>query len=145
MAKARRRPGSEQRAEQALWEGKPEGVLEMLAEAAQQPKGQAALAQRHYFGTNQQRMRYPSYRDQGYPIGSGRMESGRKQLIIARARQSGMSWSKQGLQPVLALRAELLSDRFDEAWLLTQERAAQIMSCTLCLTTYCLLPGLVLK
>lgn len=132
MAKARRRPGSEQRAEQALWEGKPEGVLEMLAEAAQQPKGQAALAQRHYFGTNQQRMRYPSYRDQGYPIGSGRMESGRKQLIIARARQSGMSWSKQGLQPVLALRAELLSDRFDEAWLLTQERAAQIVSCTHC-------------
>ena len=114
----------EQCAERALWAGKPETVLKMLTEAAQQPGGQAALGQQHYFETNQQRMQYPTYREQGYPIGSGRMESGCKQAIIARARQSGMTWSKQGLQPVLSLRAELLSGRFDQAWSLTRQAAA---------------------
>jgi hypothetical protein len=114
----------EKRAESALWAGQPQKVLMMLDEATQQPKGQAAANERHYFETNQGRMQYQAYREQKYPIGSGKMESGCKQAIIARARQSGMSWTKQGLQPVLTLRAELLSGRFDEAWSLTRQRAA---------------------
>jgi hypothetical protein len=114
----------EKQAEDALWAGHPEEVLVLLDLAMQQPKGQAAADERHYFVVNQQRMHYPQYREQGYPIGSGMMESACKQVIIARACQAGMSWSKQGLQPVLALRAELLSGRFDQAWSLTQPSRA---------------------
>jgi PAS domain-containing protein len=114
----------EKQAESALWAGHPQEVLALLNLAAQQPKGQAAADERHYFDVNQSRMRYQLYREQGYPIGSGRMESACKQTIIARARQAGMSWSKEGLQPVLTLRAELLSGRFDQAWSLTRPSKA---------------------
>ena len=114
----------QKQAEAALWAGRPQEVLALLDQAAQQPQGHAAAEERHYFETNQKRMGYQAYRQAGYPIGSGIMESGCKQLIIARARQAGMSWSPQGLQPVLTLRAELLSSRWDQAWSLTRPRAA---------------------
>jgi hypothetical protein len=114
----------EKQAENALWAGRPQEVLALLDQAAQQPQGQAATDERHYFETNQGRMQYQLYREQGYPIGSGMLESGCKQLITARACQAGMSWTKQGLQPVLTIRAELLSGRFDQAWPLTRPRAA---------------------
>jgi len=114
----------EKEAESVLWTGHPEQVLELLTQAEQHPKGQAAASQQHYFETNQARMQYQAYREQAYPIGSGRMESGCKQAIVARARQAGMSWSQQGLQSVLALRAEFLNQRFDAAWALTRSRAA---------------------
>lgn len=114
----------EKQAENALWDGRPQEVLALLDCAAQEPAGQAAADERHYFATNQGRMAYRRYREQDYPIGSGMMESGCKQLIIARACQAGMSWTKPGLQPVLTLRAELLSGRWDQAWSLTHPRAA---------------------
>ncbi len=114
----------EKQAESALWAGRPQEVLALLERMAQESAGQAATDERHYFATNQGRMAYPRYREHGYPIGSGRMESGCKQLIIARACQAGMSWTKPGLQPVLALRAELLSGRWDQAWPLTRPSAA---------------------
>ena len=111
-------------AENALWDGRPQEVLDLLDRTAQEPAGQAAGDERHYFATNQGRMAYQRYREQDYPIGSGLMESGCKQLITARACQAGMSWTKPGLQPVLALRAELLSGRWDQAWSLTRPKAA---------------------
>jgi hypothetical protein len=114
----------EKQAENALWDGCPQEVLHLLDRAAQEPAGQAATDERHYFATNQERMAYRRYRAQDYPIGSGMMESGCKQVITARACQAGMSWTKPGLQPVLALRAELLSGRFDQAWSLTRPKAA---------------------
>ena len=114
----------EERAERALWEGRPQEVLELLAEAAREPKGEAAAAEVHYFATNRGRMLYPQYRERKYPIGSGMVESACKQVILARARGAGMSWTKEGLQPVLAVRAEFLSDRFHQAWALIHPRTA---------------------
>lgn len=106
--------------EAALWQGDVEAVLEALERQGGQPRGQAAAAELHYFETNRERMRYAQFRAQGYPIGSGTVESACKRVIGARLKQAGMCWSKAGAQGVLSLRTALLSGRWDEDWQVTR-------------------------
>lgn len=101
-----------------LWEGEVELAVEGLRDLAQrgEEKGQFAAGEIHYFEANGQRMRYKEFRQRGYPIGSGVVESACKQLVEARMKGSGMRWTKKGGQAILNLRAELLSERFDQTW-----------------------------
>ena len=75
-----------------------------------------ATSEIHYFETNRHRMRYAEFRAEGYPIGSGTVESACKRVIGARLKQAGMRWTKAGAQAVLNLRTHLLSDRWDAIW-----------------------------
>jgi hypothetical protein len=107
--------------EEELWAGRVGQVIAALKQAAEQePNGQAAAGELHYFETNAGRMEYGQYRAAGYPIGSGSVESACKRVIGARAKGGGMRWSKPGVQGVLALRAELLSGRWEQSWPLTR-------------------------
>ena len=63
----------------------------------------------HYLFHNRKRMRYRLFREAGYPIGSGTVESACKLVVQQRLKQSGMRWSRHGAQAMLALRATLLS------------------------------------
>ncbi len=67
-----------------------------------------------YLWHNRRRMDYAAYRQQGFPIGSGTVESAAKTLVQQRMKQAGMRWSRTGAQAMLALRARLLSDRWAE-------------------------------
>ncbi len=67
-----------------------------------------------YLFHNRRRMDYAAYRQAGYPIGSGTIESACKTVAQARLKQSGMRWSRHGAQSVLALRCLLLSRRWHE-------------------------------
>ena len=69
-----------------------------------------------YLFRNRHRLRYPHFRQAGFPIGSGCVESACKVVMQARMKQAGMRWSREGAQAMLALRATLLSDRWDELW-----------------------------
>lgn len=69
-----------------------------------------------YFHTHQRRMRYLEFREQGFPIGSGSVESGIKQFK-ARVSGAGMHWSRRGAQRMLTLRAAVLSHHFDDLWI----------------------------
>jgi hypothetical protein len=69
-----------------------------------------------YFCANRQRMRYARFRQAGYPIGSGTVESACKVVVQQRMKQAGMHWSRSGAQAMLALRSTLLSGRWHEAW-----------------------------
>lgn len=84
------------------------------------PRGQPwpdGLAQAlGYFSTNRRRMRYEQFRRDGYPVGSGSVESACKVVVQARMKQAGMIWSRSGAQALLALRSTILSDRWDEVW-----------------------------
>lgn len=106
-----------------LWEGRVDSVLAALRAEAAKAGGKAAADEVHYFETNRERMRYNEFRVKGYPIGSGTVESACKRVIIARMRQSGMCWTQPGAQAVLTLRAELLSDRWPDAWRATRPLA----------------------
>jgi hypothetical protein len=77
---------------------------------------QAGLAEHsHYFHTHQRRMQYHEFREQGYPIGSGTVESGVKQFK-SRLTGPGMRWSRSAAERILVLRAAILSDDFDRLW-----------------------------
>ena len=104
-----------------LWLGQIEQIATTIETLAQQtPAQQTDLkTEAGYFRNNQRRMQYQLFREQGYPIGSGTVESGCKQLVAMRMRGPGMRWSRSGAQNMLALRAAYLSDIWDEAWKLT--------------------------
>jgi len=104
-----------------LWLGHAQTVAtNILALADDHPAQSKELAtQAGYFSRNVRRMQYQEFQEEGYPVGSGTVESACKQMVGARMRGSGMRWSRPGAENMLALRAELLSDRWDDAWQLT--------------------------
>lgn len=104
-----------------LWVGQAEQIATTIEALAQQhPDHQVDLkAEAGYFRNNQRRMQYQEFREEGYPIGSGTVESGCKQLVTMRMKGPGMRWSRSGAQTMLALRAAYLSDNWDDAWKLT--------------------------
>lgn len=109
-----------------LWSGDVDTVLGALAEQRQKRQksatesAQLALAAigklQSYLENNRSRMNYPQYRKLGLPIGTGDVESGCKTLVAQRMKQSGMQWRKPSAAPVLHLRAEYMSRRWDQNW-----------------------------
>jgi len=67
----------------------------------------------HYFTTNARRMLYASFRNDGYHIGSGSVESACKQYGHGRLKQAGMRWKLDGIEAVAHLRSALLNARTD--------------------------------
>lgn len=61
-------------------------------------------------------MRYPAFRAQGLPIGSGVVESANKLVVEARLKGAGRRWAEPSVNPLLALRGALCSERWDDAW-----------------------------
>lgn len=61
-------------------------------------------------------MEYPTFQAAGWPIGDGAVESGNKLVVEARLKGSGMHWARSHVNPMLALRNIVCSDRWDEAW-----------------------------
>lgn len=69
-----------------------------------------------YFENNRPRMRYKTFREKSYFIGSGVVEAACKTVVGKRLKQSGMFWSVKGANHLLAFRGALLSRRFDDLW-----------------------------
>ena len=80
------------------------------------PLDHAGLSQHaRYFHQHKRRMQYQSFIEEGYPIGSGSVESGIKQFK-ARLTGSGMRWSRPAAQQMLVIRAATLGNAFDPLW-----------------------------
>jgi hypothetical protein len=79
---------------------------------------QAAEAATHlaYLEKREAHMQYPAFRAAGWPIGDGAVESANKLVVEARLKGSGMHWARPHVNPMLALRNMVCSDRWDEAW-----------------------------
>jgi hypothetical protein len=69
-----------------------------------------------YFQTNQEHMRYAKLRSQGLFVGSGVVEAGCKTVIGLRLKQSGMRWTVDHANAIIALRCCQLSGRWEEFW-----------------------------
>lgn len=97
------------------WEG-PRAVLEeveRLSLLAPSPEMTEKVA---YLRKREAQMQYPQYLATGWPIGSGMAESGNKLVVQARLKGAGMHWERIQVNPMLALRATLSSDRWGEDW-----------------------------
>ena len=64
----------------------------------------------NYIENNKDKINYKSYKEKGYYIGSGPIESGNKTVIQQRMKQSGMRWGISGGQYMAALRAKYESN-----------------------------------
>jgi hypothetical protein len=70
----------------------------------------------HYFQQNAGRMHYGTYRQRGYFIGSGAIESAGKQLTAARIKGAGMRWNVTDLNALLTLRCVFLEHSWQTYW-----------------------------
>lgn len=68
-----------------------------------------------YFERHQRRMQYLEFREEGFPIGSGTVESGVKQFK-QRLTGTGMRWNPRNADTMLTIRAAALSNTFDDLW-----------------------------
>ena len=99
-----------------LWDGHVGKLLSELKQRRDDGRHQVhrdlIQAQINYFQHNAQRMDYQLYRSMRLPIGSGTVESGCKNVIGSRLKQTGMTWSPTGADGMLQIRSSLKSSRF---------------------------------
>jgi hypothetical protein len=69
-----------------------------------------------YLSKRRTQIAYATFQAAGLPIGSGAVESANKLVVEARLKGSGMHWARAHVNPMLALRSAVCSERWDEAW-----------------------------
>ena len=90
-----------------MWEGDTRRVISACD--ALSDKSEVASQASNYFRNNAHRMRYDHFRNMGYLIGSGTVESGCKQIVSQRLKRSGAQWNLQGAVLTAKARAAWLS------------------------------------
>jgi hypothetical protein len=111
-----------EQARNQLWNGQIDDLIQdcqLLARLplAAKPASQAVT----YFSNNHKRMDYARFREQGYLIGSGTIESGCKQIASLRLKRAGARWTEQGAVQTAKARGAWLSGSWDS---LAAKRAA---------------------
>jgi hypothetical protein len=61
---------------------------------------------------NRDKIDYAGYKEKGYYVGSGAIESGNKVVVQRRCKQAGMRWDERNAQYMLALRAKTESGQW---------------------------------
>lgn len=69
-----------------------------------------------YFESRQSKMDYARFRQAGYPIGSGTVESGINTVVHHRMKRQGHGWKRKNAQAMLAALSEFHSGRFQVTW-----------------------------
>lgn len=98
-----------------LWEGQIDDLIHDGQLLSSIPTAQKAVYDAvSYFTHNQKRMDYARFRQQGYFIGSGTVESAGKQIAGLRLKRAGARWTVSGAVATAKARAAWLSDQWDE-------------------------------
>lgn len=127
LAAARAISGDEAAAEkqydrwaEKIWQGRVEDVIDELisygtkfgeppAEARSDDPREVIRVSRVFYENHAERMNYPKYRRQGFPLTSSLVESTVKQ-VSRRVKGTEKFWSSAGGEAILRLRGEYLSD-----------------------------------
>jgi hypothetical protein len=118
---------------QELRHGEPEQVLDELRlrqeqftkEDGESPALAVVGMSLAYLEKRRAQIRYAEFAAQGYPIGSGAVESANKLVVEARLKGAGMHWARAHVDPMVALRTAVCSNRWEEAWGQVQVRLRQ--------------------
>jgi hypothetical protein len=95
----------------------PQVILAELRQLQQQhPSLEILVENLAYLEKREAQMRYPQFQEQGWPIGSGMVESGNKLVVEARLKGAGMHWERGNVNSMLALRNIVCSNRWSEEW-----------------------------
>jgi RNase P subunit RPR2 len=109
--------------EEQLHELKHQGPEKVLGETIQLLEDNPNVADLDkkvkYLQKRKEMMQYQQFRKQGWPIGSGSVESANVGVVQARLKGVGMHWERKNVNPMLALRVGECNDRWEE----TREQA----------------------
>lgn len=97
-------------------EGPKKLLLEMQKLQKKYPQDKQITGNFAYLKKREKQIQYPTFQAQGWPIGSGIVESGNKLVVEARLKGAGMHWAERHVNPMLALRNIICSDRWQEEW-----------------------------
>jgi hypothetical protein len=104
-----------QQARSQLWDGQIDDLIQDCQLLAAKPAAaHAAQTAVTYFTNNQHRMDYARFRQQGYFIGSGTVESGGKQIATLRLKRAGARWTETGAVQTAKARAAWLSRDWEQ-------------------------------
>jgi hypothetical protein len=106
-------------------EGPEKLLVEFQGLQRQYPQVQAISGNLAYLEKRKDQIQYPQFQAHGWPIGSGIVESGNKLVVEARLKGSGMHWAEAHVNPMLALRNIICSDRWKEEWPKIEARLRQ--------------------
>jgi len=104
-------------------------VEEVIANISEKPKKSSRQEREsreklvNYYESHIKRMRYKSYIEAGYLIGSGPIESAHRTVIQERLKLSGQRWTKRGAQQILNLRVANLSGHWERVRNLMRQAA----------------------
>ena len=96
-----------------LEEGKWKGVLKDLEKYKSMPSKQGSVNLYTYISNNKDNIDYPKYREKGYFVGSGAIESGNKVVLQSRLKLPGMRWNVETGQCMVSLKAKLESKKWE--------------------------------
>lgn len=101
-----------------LDKGKVEDVITAIEQLRGRSGSQTDICDREmgYFEKNKERMRYAEFRRLGLFVGSGVLEAGCRSVIGQRLKQSGMHWTVEGANRIIALRCSIMSNRWEDFW-----------------------------
>jgi hypothetical protein len=94
-----------------LWQGEIQTVIDACASLSTFDTACTAVT---YFTNNASRMNYARFRELGYLIGSGVVESAAKQIGSFRLKRAGARWTDQGARFTAKARAAWLSGHWDQ-------------------------------
>jgi hypothetical protein len=106
----------QQRCHQLKHEG-PTPVLEHLRSLrVAHQECQVLATNLAYLEKREAQMQYPRFLKEGWPIGSGVVESANKLVVEARLKGGGMHWGGTHVNPMLGLRTMVCNDRWSRDW-----------------------------
>ena len=98
----------------------PDRVLKHLSRLCERCHDPEMDKKLRYLSLRVAMMQYQTFRKEGWPIGSGMVESANKVVMQMRLKGPGMRWEPTHVNPMLALRTAVCSDRWPQAWLQIQ-------------------------
>lgn len=97
-----------------LWEGRIQEVIQACRTFLHHPPSRSFAEKAiTYYTHNEKRMDYARFRQQGYLIGSGTIESACKQIAAARLKCAGARWTLAGVSATAKARAAWLTKTWD--------------------------------
>ena len=100
----------------AISNGDVENVLEELEQEYELNSSNRLKRLIGYINRFRDALDYSSFKNQGYPIGSGEIESAHKSIPQKRLKIPGASWHPDSINPMLALRILRADDWWNDFW-----------------------------
>jgi hypothetical protein len=100
--------------------------LQTLMQASQAESAVETITKKlSYLRERHPMLAYATFQAQGYPIGSGSVESANKLVVQSRMKGAGMRWEPAHVNAMLALRNVACNDRWASGWVAIRQRWQQ--------------------